>query len=91
MSNSKNLFRSVIAALLLAGMIGFTGCSGVSEEEMQQLTELRDEVGQLTKEVNTLKSQKTELEREIAVKRSKLEQCKKEKAATQANLKKMGK
>jgi chromosome segregation ATPase len=41
--------------------------------------------------VNTLKSEKTKLEREIAEKNSKLEQCAKDKAETKANLEKLPK
>ena len=44
----------------------------------------------LEKEVNSLKSEKTTLEREIAEKNAKLEQCAKDKAETQKNLQKMG-
>ena len=91
MTKFKKTVSLLLASLLFIGMISFTGCSGVSEEEMAQLEALRAEVGSLQKDVNFLKSEKTKLEREIAEKNAKLEQCQAEIAETKANLKKMGK
>ncbi|OGU54329.1 MAG: hypothetical protein A2V66_14210 [Ignavibacteria bacterium RBG_13_36_8] len=90
MMNFKKLLNSALAVLFIAGTIGFAGCSGVSEEEMAALEALRAEVNALEKEVNSLKSEKTALERQIAEKNAKLEQCAKDKAEAQKNLKTMG-
>ncbi len=87
MSKTKKL----VSALLLAGMVAFAGCGGVTEEQMAELEALRSEVSTLTKDINSLKSQKTELERELAVKKSRLDECKKTREEAQNNLKKMGK
>jgi len=81
----------LLASFLLVGSIGITSCSGVSEQEMAQLQALRAEVSSLQKDDNTLKSEKTKIEREIAEKNAKLEQCEKEIASTKANLNKIGK
>lgn len=86
----KKLINKALVAVLIAGAIGFTACSGVSEEQMAQLDALRSEVKALEKEVNGLKSEKAALEREIAEKNSKLDQCNKEKAETKKNLEKIG-
>ncbi len=86
----KKVLSSAVVIALFAGMIGFTGCSGVSEEEMAELEALRSEVKSLEKEVNSLKSEKAALEREIAEKNAKLDQCAKQKDETKANLQKMG-
>lgn len=91
MTKLRKSVSVALASLLLAGMIGFTSCSGVSEEQMAELEALRAEVSTLTKDVNYLKSEKSKLEREIADKNAKLEQCAKEMAETKANLQKMGK
>lgn len=91
MTKFRKSVSVALASLLFAGMISFTGCSGVSEEQMAELEALRAEVGTLTKDVNYLKSEKSKLEREIAEKNAKLEQCAKEMAETKANLQKMGK
>ena len=89
MLKAKKVFTSTIAAIMLTGMVGFVGCSGVSEEEMANLNATRAEVKALQKEINSLKSEKTKIEREIAEHNAKLEDIAKQKAATEANLAKM--
>ena len=89
MVKTKKFFTSALAVLLLTGMVGFVGCSGVSEEDMAALNALRSEVKSLEKEINALKSDKTKLEREIAEQTAKLEQCAKDKTEAEANLAKM--
>lgn len=87
----KKMMNSALVVLFVAGVVGFTGCSGISEEQVAELEALRSEVKALDKEVNSLKSEKAALEREIAEKNAKLDECAKLKAETQKNLDKMGK
>ena len=89
MTKFKKLLSSAMAIALIIGML--TGCGGVSEEQMAELNALRAEVTSLEKEVNEMKAEKAKLEREIAEKNAKLDQCAKDKEATQSNLKAMGK
>ena len=89
MLKAKKVFTSTLAVIMLAGMVGFVGCSGVSEEDMANLNAMRTEVKALQKEINSLKSEKTKIEREIAEHNAKLEDLAKQKAATEANLAKM--
>ena len=86
----KRIINSALVLVLVAGIIGFTGCSGVSEEQMAELDALRSEVKALEKEVGSLKTEKAAIEREIAEKNAKLDQCAKEKAETKKNLEKIG-
>lgn len=86
----KKIINMGLAIVLAAGIIGFTGCSGVSEEQMAELDALRSEVKALEKEVGSLKIEKAAIEREIAEKNAKLDQCAKEKAETKKNLEKLG-
>ncbi|NJD22047.1 MAG: hypothetical protein FIA82_05190 [Melioribacter sp.] len=86
----KKIINMGLAIVLVAGIIGFTGCSGVSEEQMAELDALRSEVKALEKEVGSLKTEKAAIEREIAEKNAKLDQCAKEKAETKKNLEKLG-
>lgn len=86
----KKTLNLSIAVLMVAGMIGFTGCSGVSDEQMAELQALRQEVSALESETQDLKNEKSKLEREIAELNAKLEQCAKDKEQTKANLEKMG-
>ncbi len=78
--------RAILMILLVALGLSLTACGGVSEEEMAQLEALRSEVRSLGNEVDQLKSEKTKLEREIAERNAKLEECKKAQEATKANL-----
>lgn len=89
MTKLKKHLGSVMIIALFIGMLGFAGCSGVSDEQMAQLESVRTEVTALSKEVNSLKSEKTKLERKIAEKNAKLEQCNREKAKTRKNLEKI--
>ncbi len=91
MNQIKKIISGTMAVALIAGMFSFTGCSGVSEEQMAQLEALRAEVKSLDKEVNSLQSEKTKLEREIAEKNAKLDQCNRTKAQTKENLQKINK
>lgn len=86
----KKILNLSIAVLMVAGMIGFAGCSGVSDEEMAELQALRQEVSALESESQDLKNEKSKLEREIAELNAKLEQCAKDKEQTKVNLEKMG-
>lgn len=86
----KRIINSALVVVLVAGIIGFTGCSGVSEEQMAELEALRSEVKALEKEVGSFKTEKAAIEREIAEKNAKLDQCAKEKAEVKKNLDKIG-
>ena len=83
--------RFIQIGMMILFAAGLAACSGVSEEQLASLDELRAEVKEMEKSNNSLKSEKTKLEREIAEKNSKLDQCEKEKAETKANLQKLGK
>lgn len=86
----KRILSTGLIVALFVSMLGVTGCSGVSEEQMAELEALRSEVKALEKEVNSLKSDKAALEREIAEKNAKLDECAKAKAETKKNLEKLG-
>lgn len=83
-----NLRKLLISTMAVAMLFVLVGCGGVSEEEMAELNALRAEVKSLEKDVNDMKAEKAGLEREIAEKTAKLEQCAADKAATESNLKK---
>ena len=90
MSKMKKIFGTGLAVALFVGMLGITGCSGISDEQVAELEALRSEVKSLEKEVNSLKSEKAAIEKEIAEKNAKLDECAKLKAETKKNLEKMG-
>ena len=90
MSKMKKIFGTGLAVALFVGMLGITGCSGISDEQVAELEALRSEVKSLEKEVNSLTSEKAAIEKEIAEKNAKLDECAKLKAETKKNLEKMG-
>jgi uncharacterized protein HemX len=86
----KRISSFALVLTLAAGIIGFSGCTGVSEEKMAELDALRSEVKALDKEVGSLKAEKAAIERDIAVRNAQLDQCAKEKEETKKNLEKLG-
>ena len=75
MANRKNLFLTLIIAAFISGSVFMTGCGGgVSEEQMQQLNDLRAEVESLQSQVNAKQNEKSQLERQIADKDAKIKQ-----------------
>lgn len=85
----KIIVRSFAFSVIFTLLI-FTGCSGVSEQEMAELEALRSEVKALDDQISTLKSQKNMFETEIAEKNARLDECAKLREETQQNLKKLG-
>ncbi|MEW6507017.1 MAG: hypothetical protein AB1432_04645 [Bacteroidota bacterium] len=90
MLNVKKMLSSGLIIVLFVSMLGVTGCSGISKEQVAELEALRAEVKALEKEINSLKSEKAALERDIAEKNAKLDECAKLKAETKKNLEKLG-
>ena len=87
---SNKSFKAILAIAIMIFSLGLAGCSGVSDEQVAELESLRAEVKSLNNEVNSLKDQKASLEKDIADKNSKLDECAKLKAQTQKNLEKIG-
>ena len=84
MAKRKNLFLSLILAAFISGSVFMTGCGGgVSEEQMQQLNDLRAEVESLQSQVNAKQDEKSQLERQIADKDAKIKQYLNDIAAVQ--------
>jgi outer membrane murein-binding lipoprotein Lpp len=89
MSISKYV-RSAIAvgAFAITALI-MSGCGGVSDAEMAQLNDLRSEVKSLQSQADSLKEERASLEKDIAAKNAKLQECAKDKEETKANLEKL--
>jgi septal ring factor EnvC (AmiA/AmiB activator) len=86
----KNFRTPVIAAAVFISMAIMAGC-GLSEEQITELNNLREEVKSLEAEANTLKDQRAQLESEIQTINRKLAECNKQKEETKANLEKLPK
>jgi len=75
MAKTKNLLFVLLAALMMTGSVVITGCSsGPSEEQMQQLNDLKAEVESLSSQVSSKNDEKSSLQRQIADKDSKIKQ-----------------
>ncbi|MEB2330639.1 MAG: hypothetical protein OZ913_10130, partial [Ignavibacteriaceae bacterium] len=63
MKNLKSVSLALFMALMLAGSTFLVGCGGgVSEEQMQQLNDLKAEVESLQSQVNAKQNEKSQLE-----------------------------
>jgi peptidoglycan hydrolase CwlO-like protein len=79
-----------IAAFAITAFV-MSGCGGVSDAEMAQLNDLRSEVKSLQTTADSLKEERSNLEKDIAAKNAKLQECAKDKEETKANLDKLPK
>ena len=84
----KRFRTPVIAAIMLFSIAMFAGC-GLSDAQIAELKNLREEVKSLEADVNALKDTKAQLESEIQTINRKLAECNKQKEETQANLQKL--
>lgn len=84
----KVVRNTVITAVIGFTVLAWSGC-GLSDEQIAELNGLREEVKSLESEASTLKEERSRLERDIADKNAKLQQCEKDKEETRANLKKL--
>ncbi len=86
----RKLNRMVAAlgmALLFTGSVMLTGCSSSpSEEEMKQLSDLKDEVTALKRDVSANEASKASLEKEVAEKNAKLKKCQDDQAVVKQRL-----
>lgn len=86
----KVIRNTMVTAIVAFTVIVWSGCGGVSEAQMAELNNLRNEVRSLESEANSLKEERSRLEREIADKNAKLQQCERDKEEARSNLQKLG-
>ena len=80
-----------VAASFVVAVAFMSGCGGLSDTQINDLKNLRNDVSSLQTQANSLKDQRSALEKDIADKNAKLEECNKEKQETKANLDKLPK
>jgi peptidoglycan hydrolase CwlO-like protein len=85
----KVVKNTMITTVVGATLLLWSGCGGVDEAQMAELNNLREEVKSLEEEANSLKDDRGRLEKDIADKNAKLQQCEKDKEETRANLNKL--
>lgn len=84
----KRFRTPVVAAIMLFSIAMLTGC-GLSDAQIAELKNLKEEVKSLEADVNSLRDSKAQLESEIQTINRKLAECNKQKEETQANLQKL--
>jgi peptidoglycan hydrolase CwlO-like protein len=89
MNISKYVRSTIAVAAFTITAFVMSGCGGVSDAEMAQLNDLRSEVKSLQTQADSLKEERSNLEKDIAAKNAKLQDCAKDKEETKANLDKM--
>jgi septal ring factor EnvC (AmiA/AmiB activator) len=84
-SHTKTL--SLGSALLFAASLMFAACSSSpSEDELRQLSQLKDELASLERQVSQIEQQKSALDKEIAEKNAKLKACADDQATVRQRL-----
>ncbi|MBI4547562.1 MAG: hypothetical protein HY707_06270 [Ignavibacteriae bacterium] len=72
----RKYIHKLLAIVMLVGGVLVTGCaSNASEEELAQLDALKKEVSSLEIQVRDKKSEKANLEKQIAETNGKIQQC----------------
>lgn len=62
----RKLFFILLTVSALSGSTFLVGCGGVSEEQMQQLNDLKAEVDALQSQVNAKNDEKSNLQKQVA-------------------------
>lgn len=91
MSITKVIRNTAFVAAFVAASAVYSGCGGVDEAQMAELNNLRNQVSSLEQQANSLREERTRLERDVAERNAKLQQCAKDKEETRANLDKLPK
>ncbi len=74
MAKMKNLFFVLLTVVLLTSSTMLVGCGGVSEEQIQQLNDLKAEVDALQSQVNAKNDEKSALQKQIADKEASIKE-----------------
>lgn len=72
MAKMKNLFFVLLTVVMLAGSTFIVGCGGLSDEQIQQLNDLKAEVDALQSQVNAKNDEKSGLQKQIADKEAEI-------------------
>jgi len=90
-----NVTKSLRTAVMIGGMALTTaflsGCGGLDEAQLKELSDLKSEVSSLESEANSLRDQRAKLEAQVEETNRKLAECEKQKEEARANLEKLPK
>jgi len=90
-----NITKSLRTAVFFGGIAlttaFFSGCGGLSDAQLKELSDLKSEVSSLESEANSLRDERTKLEAQVEATNRKLAECEKQKEEAKANLQKLPK
>ena len=90
-----NITKSFRTALLFGGIAlttaFFSGCGGLSDAQLQELSDLKSQTSSLEAEANNLRDERAKLEAQMEETNRKLAECEKQKEEARANLEKLPK
>lgn len=91
MNVTKSLRTAVLIGSIAVTTAFFSGCGGLDEAQIKELSDLKSEVSSLESELNSLKEQRAKLEAQVEETNRKLAECEKQKEEARANLEKLPK
>jgi len=91
MNITKSFKTAVIVGSLALTTAFLSGCGGLSEAQLTELSDLKAPVQSLENEANSLKDERAKLEKQVEETNRKLAECQKQKEETRANLEKLPK
>lgn len=91
MNITRFLKTAVLVSSLALTTAFLSGCGGLSEAQLKELSDLKSSVSSLQNEANTLKDERAKLEKQVEETNRKLAECVKQKEETKANLEKLPK
>lgn len=74
MAKMRKLFFILFTAVMLAGSSFMVGCGGLSDEQIQQLNDLKAEVDALQSQVNAKNDEKSGLQKQVADQEAKIKE-----------------
>jgi len=90
-----NITKSLRTAALFGGIVlttaFFSGCGGLSDAQIKELSDLKTLTASLEAEANTLRDERAMLEAKMEETNRKLAECEKQKEEARANLEKLPK
>lgn len=91
MNITKSLRTAVLFGSIVFTTALFSGCGGLSDAQIKELSDLKSEVSSLESEANSLRDQRASLEAQMEETNRKLAECEKQKEEAKANLEKLPK
>ena len=91
MNITKSMRTAVLIGVMAITTAFLSGCGGVDEAQLKELSDLKAQVSSLESEANSLRDERAALEKQMEETNRKLAECAKQKEEAKANLEKLPK